>query len=52
MTLSFALVFLSRVNIENHNYKDCLKFLGIWMVQGLNKLQGEYQLIAENSSST
>lgn len=47
----FVLVFLSRINLENQNYKACLKFLAVWKGQGLNKLQGEYQFIAENSSS-
>lgn len=51
MTLGFALVALSGINPEKHNSKDCLKFLTVWMVKGPNKLQGECQLIAENSSS-
>lgn len=51
MTLSFALAFVSRKNLENQNYKDCFNFLAVWKGQSLNKLQGQYQFIAENSSS-
>lgn len=51
MTLGFALAFLSRINLKNKNYKDCLKFLAVWKARGLNKLQGEYQFIADNLSS-